>query len=146
MQASELRIGNIIGIDGYYDNLFIVIGINEKTVSVKPIDKRFDFKAKFSFDKAKPIPLTEEWLLKFGFELILWNGKVREYYRNLNEKETFAIRLTFGEHLDYPNRLDKVVIGIPPHNSGSSYGKLPIQYIHQLQNLYFALAGKDLIY
>lgn len=73
-----------------------------------------------------PISLTEEWLLKFGFEK-----------KSLDSYEIGWDTL----------RLD-------PNDMGSYDAKepgdfnpicnLPIQYVHQLQNLYFAIEGKEL--
>ena len=61
-----------------------------------------------------PIPLTEEWLLKFGFK---WNGFEWEI-ENLFIKADFS--MTLGSF------------------------KVKLESVHQLQNLYFALTGKEL--
>ena len=70
-------------------------------------------------NECQPIPLTEEWLEKFGFE-----------YSDLNG--------------------DSGLWKIPPFQI---YGKcnqfiyeyaLDVNYVHQLQNLYFALTGEEL--
>jgi hypothetical protein len=70
----------------------------------------------------KPIPLTEEWLLNFGFEsdeIEWWNGI-----------------LSIGickEGLRYlPTEQINVRVGIV------------LQHVHQLQNLYFALTNEEL--
>lgn len=66
----------------------------------------------------KPIPLTEEWLLKF-----IWQ---------LESKNKFHINSYFSldvyGHLYYQN----------------DYTGLNINYVHQLQNLYYALTGQEL--
>lgn len=67
-----------------------------------------------------PIPLTEEWLLSFGF---FWDNKeemlIEGFYRltPMNKKETEWYFNDFGLH---------------------------IKYVHSLQNLYYALTGKEL--
>lgn len=71
-----------------------------------------------------PIPLTEEWLLKFGFENIggyLWNC------RELGE-----------------NRFINNPYGITHFEIKGHYEKKHIQYVHQLQNLYLDLTGNEL--
>lgn len=74
----------------------------------------------------EPIQLTEEWLLKFGFA---WRG--------LNEK--FLTKYT---------PCGKAVV-----NSKNGFFKLAgvtieveIKFVHQLQNLYFALTGEELTF
>jgi hypothetical protein len=69
-----------------------------------------------------PIPLTEQWLITFKFEQ---DGK--DYFCNIlrmvyNDKKNIFIAYPYG----YP---------ISP---------LRCLYVHQLQNLYFALTGKEL--
>lgn len=70
-----------------------------------------------------PIPLDEAWLLDFGFERdgAYWS------HRNLN-LQTSELK-NGGEIILVPNR--KYV--------------LELKYTHQLQNLYFALTGEELI-
>jgi hypothetical protein len=68
-------------------------------------------------DYYSPIPLTKEWLLLFGFEeSISWSFK--GFY--LGEEKQ-------GE---YHYQLDG--------------GVVELKYVHQLQNLYFALTGEEL--
>src|SRR5690606_25906266 len=69
----------------------------------------------------KPIPLTEEWFLKLGFQFVGgWvNGKVLlDSLLYVRDKRTEYV-FEYGE--------------------GS---RITIQHVHQLQNLYFALTGK----
>ena len=66
----------------------------------------------------KPIPLTEEWLVKFGFEEAL-NGWWSD-----------------DELWSYENK--KFYLGASTYLAN-------ITYVHQLQNLYFALTGEELI-
>jgi hypothetical protein len=71
-----------------------------------------------------PITITEEWLLKFGF-LKDFSGIYRfwkfECYDYLKDED--CIRIYFGGDEDNP---------------------IEITYIHELQNLYFALTGEEL--
>lgn len=69
----------------------------------------------------KPIPLTEEWLLKFGFK----------------HNEGMADSWLFFNGFPMNN-----------HMGGWHFNDLSIsvliKYVHQLQNLYFALTGEEL--
>jgi hypothetical protein len=67
-----------------------------------------------------PIPLTEEWLLKFGF--------VSNPYEDRYEKGTIHIECDKTKGATY------LWVENMPH----------IKYAHQLQNLYFALTGEEL--
>lgn len=72
----------------------------------------------------KPIPLTPEILEKYGFE------KMGEWFVEKEYRETkIAISIA----------LKKTTIGI-----NEEYGIENVQYLHQLQNLYFSLTGKEL--
>jgi hypothetical protein len=71
-------------------------------------------------DFYNPIQLTEEWLLKFGFE------KIGTYFKINNE---FEILTDNGRYYYYIN-LDRLYL-----NS-----------IHQLQNLFYCLCGEELTF
>ena len=73
----------------------------------------------FPIDYIEPVPITKEWLLSFGFEFSVVYGN--NFWR-LNNILLFE---------------DK------KGNFEFSWG-LKIESIHQLQNLYFALTGKEL--
>jgi hypothetical protein len=60
MKANELRIGNYV-----YDTLGKVNKIDLEAIT---------YVVKEPHNQVKPIPLTEEWLLKFGFEKDTWTN------------------------------------------------------------------------
>jgi hypothetical protein len=70
------------------------------------------------------IPINEEWLLKFGFEKMgLYYHFPDSFFKLEQYKNKNAFWLRSGtEHLDC----------------------VRINYVHQLQNLYFALTGTEL--
>jgi hypothetical protein len=70
----------------------------------------------------KPIPLTEEWLLKFGFVKI---------YNCIYEIEMD------GHVIEFDLRFRKMSV---------YFGDILLQlkYVHELQNLYFALTSEEL--
>lgn len=74
-----------------------------------------------NLEDVKPIPLTEEWLERLGFE---------NYSMNLDEDGFTHVDVSFlsGGVEVYINDM------IYPH----------IKHVHQLQNLYFALTGEEL--
>lgn len=97
-------------------------------------------------DKIKPIPLTEEWLLKFGFYK-LWHLSAYEYTLRIDEANLdIEVRQGFQGNI---NRF-RVNLSV----DGEQYAEAPqsindawlthIQYVHQLQNLYFSLTGTEL--
>ncbi len=115
MKANELRIGNIV-------NVGIIENMLESGVHVG--------KGKcYIYSEFEPIPLTEEWLLKFGFEIT--------YSSNFRLKLDHKTHNEIG--FDFSHVADNSMEGF------RFYGHyIKIQYIHQLQNLYFALTNKEL--
>jgi len=109
IQANELRIGNLLQDE---DGAF-------------PVTKTFFSLLEINLETCKPIPLTEEWLLKFGFEKVCYE---KYAHKKLNKLRAYphVMKNGFGIYL-----MD-------------SYGLPHIKYVHQLQNLYFALTGTEL--
>ena len=127
MKANELRIGNWLN---HFNDTVIVQSIKHdpayyliwcvKDNGYTSVANRVD-----GFDG---IPLTEDWLVKFGFELT-----EDSWFYSLDfdkTKETFKI---------FPTTNDKF------HTLGLDQFNMNIEYVHQLQNLYFALTGEELI-
>lgn len=122
MKANELRIGNLI-----YDP--IEIGGNVTTI--KRIETDEDEYSGY-LDHCNPIPLTEEWLVKFGFKKL--------------DSDIIVYGKTFGV-FDGEDYSDGFILS--KYKDGNFYTsagrKLIVKYVHQLQNLYFALTGEELI-
>jgi len=110
MKANELRVGNYI----YYDNQLMEVDHSEIT------DLYFQEDCPFH----KPIPLTEEWLDKFGFKVNDCENYQTEYKYQLNNPFIILDRKDGYFYIDATN--------------------LEIKYVHQIQNLYFALIGEEL--
>jgi len=117
MEANELRIGNyFVGYSNYVQQWEIEsFALLAEGVEVDEIIISF-------------IPLTEEWLLKFGFEK---SNNNTDFYTF--DKDKISIHLK-SRH--YAN-------GRTYFNSWCIIEK-QIEYVHQLQNLYFSLIGKEL--
>jgi hypothetical protein len=103
LEANELRIGNFI-----YEGLQLVKVDFRKIIEVMQCNVNF-----------WGIPITEEWLIKFG----------------INDKFYFAGNLILCEDEESYYLADENDIG---------FGLRPIKYVHQLQNLYHSLTGKEL--
>lgn len=128
MEAKELRIGNLIkclNTNNGLDIALIVDSISFGLIGCYDIKKEHcHFYG--SIEKVYPIPLTEEWLVKFGF-------KNDNFYNTYALKE-YCIDIKDGEF----NVMND------PCSSAGCYYLTTIKYVHQLQNLYFALTGEEL--
>ena len=124
MKPNELRIGNLViqnEFHGYVYSIESPLPRKEKRFSDKAIITLFDNGlTTVPIDEIEPIPLTEEWLLKFGFDKYEFDHKENQY----RHKERLIV-LRDDKFVDY----------------GSS---VVLEHIHQLQNLYFALTGSEL--
>lgn len=128
IQANELRIGNVVNYlikdelderKEWYDTHYIDVYDIKECVEDNDVFNKFH----------KPIRLTEEILFKCGFKDIynkMW--LILEGSPNIEiNKSTFQVSVweTINDETE----------GIYLNN---------IRYLHQLQNLYFALTGKEL--
>ena len=111
LTAQQLRIGNFVEYEG-------------EIYEIDTISKLFPTLNTVAFgigvvgwDNLNPIPLNEEWLLKFGFI-----KEYKWYYKN-------GLRLTLIGDLYF---------------RGNFPIKADIKYVHSLQNLYFALTNEEL--
>lgn len=118
MKPNELRIGNYIKTYGQDDGCITVTEISQSEVSFKERDS-------VKIDLLEPIPLTEEWLKKFGFD----NSLVDEIYLYQHDSIKFPPTIIFFDNGEYIFR---------------KRCEIKIQYVHQLQNLYFVLTGEEL--
>jgi hypothetical protein len=109
MKTTDLRIGNLV----------LSKGVPVQIEEIMWETVRYCF-GEFPIDYVEPIPLTEEWLLKFGF--------VSNPYEDRYEKGTIHIECDKTKGATY------LWVENMPH----------IKYVHQLQNLYFALTGEEL--
>lgn len=113
IKSKQLRIGNLV---------------KEGEVRIICDDLIFIKESSFSLENFEPIPLTEEWLLKFGFapknnsspqtfhKIGQYNFKVGKWKSNTSGISLICCN-SLGRHIDY---------------------------VHQLQNLYFALTNEEL--
>ena len=135
MKPTELRIGNYV--------------LNNCTTVNMAIQLDEDY---FSEDVLKrncaylePIQLTEQWLKVFGFKKEILNAEYIPIYRwrkwLYSTKNPVYLQFMFNMHRSkYFNKMAEIC----PRFSGSVY-QFKCEYVHQLQNLYFALTGKELL-
>lgn len=132
INSNELRLGNLLSYPNWYKD-----SIN-KTWSVRDIyfeDNKIGLTDRViqtitKLDYLHPIPLTEEILLKVGFE-----------YDRLEERFNFYGKNECHYILEKQN--DWFFVGIK-NSKSINYFVWDIKYLHQLQNLYFALTGQEL--
>lgn len=127
MKANELRIGNLINRQDY---ICKVTKIEEGGIITEPLEYKGEM---FVKQGVEPIPLTEEWLVKFGFD------------------NKFGFKKQFGESyeegtiiFEYYFNTEELKIFQGYGGGDGGYIKIKCKYVHQLQNLYFALTGEEL--
>lgn len=126
MKSTELRIGNYVGDE---NDIAIVESIDKDGCMLQFIN---DEKKGFRITQPiNPIPLTEEWLLKFGFEKKI--------------DDLFAIKLKYLYNSVKYYEDEKIWIYYNDDNNAGCNAIADFKYVHQLQNLYFALTGEELI-
>ena len=117
IEARELRIGNFLLFE---DNSVIEVrGIHPSGKNIH------DGKKWIEVFRLNPISLTEDWLLKFGFEY------EQDGFDGVNKSFITLLRVG-GNHSIYQLSIKEIAI------------LTFIESVHQLQNLYFALTGTEL--
>ena len=117
MKANELRIGNIL--------MFTDFPKKEERVicgaDIAYAEKEPDWLDAFW----TPIPLTEEWLLRFGF--------------NKDDFSRIYVQFTIKHFKIIQNTVDNSFF-----IDNVKMIKVNVEYVHQLQNLYLDLTGQEL--
>jgi hypothetical protein len=122
IESKELRIGNLIYNPVQKINLVVDGGLIA-TESMRE-------KAVKDYKGFEPIPLTEEWLIKFGFDIDIDNNNVVcGLYKTIEVALSDKYKVNFY---------------IDDDNGGSVQLGIKVKHVHTLQNLYFALTGEEL--
>jgi len=126
MKATELRLGNyiqgsiIVSNGEVIENNHILVDLNVLKMS---IDEQ-----QSAISRINPIPLTEDWILKFGLK-----RKDEEYFYLKEYDHQILIDInTFDVVLDFREEGYYVTI------------KHDLKYVHKLQNFYFELNDREL--
>jgi len=139
MKANELRIGNKL----YFCNRsHIVMGISINLLFIEN-----DFKhviGPYEIEDFSPIPLTEDCLVKFGF------NKIEDTHRKIiNEEDLCVYEMLLIDPCNDAGYIVQYyeVFDTNPETDDYRFVSLQneVKYVHQLQNLYFALTGEELV-
>lgn len=119
MIASELRIGNFIG-STKIDGGFIVGKISKSKIN-----------GHLTFDVIEPIPISIVWLNRFDIQV----------YDIMGGNIFLAFREIWSYDINFMLVDDVLKVSL----YGADWKKaVQIKYVHQLQNLFFALMGEEL--
>jgi hypothetical protein len=124
MEAKELRIGNkVLNVKGEVDSIKEIWEKNNDYAVVLENEHNAYYLTHKGGELIKPIPLTEEWLLRFGFESYDVEYKYASRWLNIEKSENGYVKLADDYFID----------------------SFEFKHVHQLQNLYFALSNEELI-
>lgn len=134
MKANELRIGNLITFGAMRHEC-------------KPCDILNLYQSEIAgtqCDEYQPIPLTEEWLKRFGFTKYQWT----DAYFIHTKFGDLMVRFLEGKiytHFTNVYADQKGMMMKGRRYVGNLNSTQNITHVHTLQNLYFALIGQELI-
>lgn len=129
IQANELRIGNY-----FYDNEKNILQCNGVAdVEHNPATVWFGDELGFymDIDECFPIPLTPEMLLKCGFEFDNCS-----FFKQLTKGRILKLNQNF--YRDATGNYDGFILRL------GDLKIIVIRHLHQLQNVFFAIADEDL--
>lgn len=126
MKANELRIGNLVSETPKYAEGFI-----RKIVALHENDAWFENGDFEQYENVYPLKITEEWMYKFGFK------KKEDYDDELGD--LYDLEWWGGFYLKEDYFIPK------PYYFAEAFNyDFKLKYVHQLQNIYFALTGEEL--
>lgn len=137
IQANELRTGNWVNIqshDQYAQIIEIKSGRPDNRDFVRISSPNLDTQFAVEISQIVPIPLTEEILLKAGFEIGGYN------FVEVTHPKHPRLFFVIG------NNFDSIWwnYNIQGTSKECESSQIEIKYIHQLQNLFFALTGEEI--
>lgn len=118
IDSKELMIGNLV----LHKSMICEVkylGVSHAGLSFDKKGNHREFNASYK-KECSPIPLTEEWMFKYGFEK-------KDHAGVCYGKSEILIYLSGHAYFDLSDKFPAKII-----------------YVHQLQNLYYALTGKEL--
>ncbi|WP_183560650.1 hypothetical protein [Mucilaginibacter sp. SP1R1] len=133
MTVQELRIGNYVRASnpaGEDDSEWINIHCKVEAIPSKTHVQVIDGMI-WSMEWITGIEISDEWLIKFGFEKWLLDSNENCSYYKLG---VLNLMISDSGH--------SYGCSFEPENNNSWFTE--VQYVHQLQNLYFALTGEEL--
>lgn len=118
IKANELRLGNLIL--NRHNEIDIVADRTFQDFRYPKMDGDYGYRG---------ITLTEEWLLKAGFNKQSLSGMHNCFV--IKRKNNYHFTLYESEN---------------SYNINNRMLEVDIKYVHQLQNIYFALTGEELVF
>lgn len=129
IKAGDLRIGNLI--DHSFNGIVKVNGIHPSLdkLHIDCVKEQGEGKKAWrDIKEFSPIPLTEEWLVRFGFEYD------DEFEGNVYDSDLGVSIGVSGDITYFMGNLETMWTDVLQET----------KYVNQLQNLYFALTGEEL--
>lgn len=123
MEITELRIGNL------YESTKFRLPVTCKLSDLVEIYHMADGAEVDKYHVLSvfaPIPITEDWVIAFGFK------KYELCFPDMYVKDGCGFSIKYRKENGF--------------TVGYRYGHVYLKYVHQLQDLYFALMGSELIY
>lgn len=141
MKASELRLGNYIQVNNGSNYTGIGTVATMSNTGEENDVAYYDNNGLYEYTDLRlfqPVPLTEEWLIKFGFEAYSTHVNYIELQIKSNKPSNHVV-IRYGLQRDYFNIFN---------HSECDFTEMQylteVKFVHQLQNLYFALTGEEL--
>jgi hypothetical protein len=139
LQASDLRLGNWINVKCVAEELKGIDGWDAQPTNIHNIQGLLKGNPDFLYEA---IPLTEEWLLRAGFEKDGFNA----YNKSIAlHRRQYKVLCFSGDYLF----LREANTDMRHEDSLCTLWNMDIKkqfYVHELQNLYFDLMGVELTF
>jgi len=136
MKSTELRIGNLIQTEKYGVKIEVKAIFGKYGLECGNSGNDYDDYSPDIKD-VKPIPLTEEWLIKFGFEAYSTHVNYIELQIKSNKPSNHVV-IRYGLQRDYFNIFN---------HSECDFTEMQylteVKFVHQLQNLFYCLSGGE---
>lgn len=135
IKAGELRVGNLVTIAHETNSPIVTV----ETITPNFINV-FDNRTGYDIDFVLPIKLTPEWLERFGFVLDAFDAWNLELTTRFASKTllVFASDYLYMRQFNTDKRHEDDICTIWNKDIMKHF------YVHDLQNLYFALTGQEL--
>ena len=118
MKTQDLRIGNFVSLSYMKGQFFKVKELSEYHVYFSHVTENYLSHTVYQY--CEPIPLTEEWLKKFGFDVKHNGYQLNGILIKYNLKGGFVVDIS------------------------QCIGFVGLNYVHELQNLYHSLTREEL--
>lgn len=125
MQAKNYRVGNIVE---QPSRIGKILEVWHDAVRLEGYNNGYDY------NQTKPIRLSEKWLNDFGFKKEVLSDDSAYYYTiELNDNKYCDLAISSGDKNGF------IEVTLFPYEEWFRY-----KYVHELQNLFFAITGKEL--